>query len=797
VTRVIDDVPRTPAGSQGTRDPLQAPPPAFDLGDAARIADEVFGLSGSLTPLASERDLNFRVDAGRGSFLLKLHNPADDEALIDFQTQALLRVARVAADLPVMRVVPTRDGSFWRTLTGPDGRASVVRLFTFLDGHNAATEELGEGALFEWGATAARLGVALRGLFHAAAGYEIQWDVRRAPGLRRRLGHVRDDERRDLVATVLDRFEANVVPVIDGLRAQVIHNDLSLDNVLVDDRGRITGITDFGDMTHTALVCDLAVTLSDVLDGRADALEMAEPMIAGYESVTPLEPAEAGILADLVAARSATAIVIAAWRLDLYPGNEYVSTFDDGAWRLLRIMQAEGFDRVVRRFRDVSGRRGLPYRPAASSELLRRRRSVMGPATLTYERPLHIVRAEGVWMFDADGVRYLDCYNNVPVVGHGHPRVRAAVAAQTRLLNTNTRYLHEAVVDLSERLLATMPPSFDRVLFVNSGSEAGDVAWRIARHATGGGGAIVTRFAYHGVTEATTDLSPEEWPGGYAPERVELVPAPDGYRGRYRRDDEGWQERYAEHVADATRSLASRGMPLAAMVLDSAFTSDGVLGPVPAYVRAAAAAVRRSAALFVADEVQAGHGRSGEHLWSFAGAGVDPDLVTLGKPMGNGYPVSAVLATSDLADPFIAETGFFTTFGGNPVASAAALAVLQVIDDEGLVENARSVGAYVRGLLGDLARRHEAVGDVRGAGLMIGVEVVRDRDRRAPAGPEARRIVDGLRERGILIGSTGPDDNVLKIRPPLVFGREHADLLVGTLDEVLTAVSRNPSASER
>ena len=186
MTRVIDDVPRTPAGSQGTRDPLQAPPPAFDLGDAARIADEVFGLSGSLTPLASERDLNFRVDAGRGSFLLKLHNPADDEALIDFQTQALLRVARVAADLPVMRVVPTRDGSFWRTLTGPDGRASVVRLFTFLDGHNAATEELGEGALFEWGATAARLGVALRGLFHAAAGYEIQWDVRRAPGLRRR-----------------------------------------------------------------------------------------------------------------------------------------------------------------------------------------------------------------------------------------------------------------------------------------------------------------------------------------------------------------------------------------------------------------------------------------------------------------------------------------------------------------------------------------------------------------------------------------------------------------------------------
>ena len=421
----------------------------------------------------------------------------------------------------------------------------------------------------------------------------------------------------------------------------------------------------------------------------------------------------------------------------------------------------------------------------------------MGPATLTYERPVHVVRAGGVWMFDSGGGRYLDCYNNVPVVGHGHPRVAAAVAAQTRRLNTNTRYLHEAVVELSECLLATMPASLDRVLFVNSGSEANDVAWRIARHATGGVGAIVTRSAYHGVTEATTHLSPEEWPDGYSPDHVALVPAPDGYRGRHRRDEGGWEERYAEYVAEAATDLASHRMPPAAMFVDSAFTSDGVLGPVAAYVRAAAAAMHQSAALFVADEVQAGHGRSGEGLWSFDGAGVEPDVVTLGKPMGNGFPVAAVLTRSDLADRFVARTGFFSTFGGNPVASAAALAVLRVIEDERLVENARGVGVYVRGLLDELARRHEMIGDVRGVGLMVGVEIVRDRERREPAEPRARRVVDGLRDRGVLIGSTGPDDNVLKIRPPLVFAREHADLLVETLDEVLTVVSRTPSASER
>jgi 4-aminobutyrate aminotransferase-like enzyme len=491
-----------------------------------------------------------------------------------------------------------------------------------------------------------------------------------------------------------------------------------------------------------------------------------------------------------VATRSAIAMVISAWRLDLYPENAaYVSTFGEGAWRLLQLFDAEGFDAVGSRFRDACLRRGLPYRPVASGELLERRRNTMGSAPLSYRDPIHLIRGEGVWMFDPDGRRYLDVYNNVPVVGHGHPRVADAIAAQTRTLNTNTRYLHEAAVELAERLLATMPAEarFDRVLFVNSGSEANDVAWRIARWVTGRRGAIVTAFAYHGITEATADLSPEEWPDGYAPEHVATVPPPDGYRGRHRRDRPGWERAYAAHVADAALALEGRGTPVAAMFVDPALTSDGMLCPPPDYLRQVAGALRQAGGLLVADEVQAGYGRYGDGLWSFGASGVAPDLVTIGKPMGNGFPVAAVLTRADVVDQFSQGTGFFSTFGGNPVACAAAMAVLDVIRDEQVMANVADVGAYLTGRLTELASRHQAIGDVRGHGLMVGVELVKDRSTREPATETARAVVEGLRERGVLIGATGPAENVLKIRPPLVFGREHADLLIEALDQAFYA----------
>src|SRR5580692_4848629 len=765
-------------------DPLQSTPPAFGEQAIRQILRDGFGVeSSSLKRLAGERDQNFRVDtAGGQRWLLKISNPADDAPILAMQAAALRHIEQTDPDLPVMRALPTAAGESWVEVPGPDGRTYAARLFTFMPGRAVANTALPAAAIWSHGQVTARLGRALRGFFHPAADYEILWDITRLPGLRPLLTQVRDGRGRVQVESVLDRFEARVAPVLPGLRAQVIHGDMSLDNVLFGDDLRVSGIVDFGDMTHAPLVCDLAVAVADVLHGRDDAIEAADAIIGGYVCVTPLEDEEAGLLADLVAARLAAEVTIGAWRRGLYPDNAaYAAAGEPGALAFLDAIEATGIDAVARRFRDACRR--LPYRRAATADLLERRRRALPRSPLFYSTPVHLVRGEGVWLFDPDDRRYLDCYNNVAVVGHSHPRVVQAVTEQQQLLATHSRYLHEAVVELAERLQATLPPELDAVMVVNSGSEANDLAWRIAQAATGRRGAVVTACAYHGLTEATHALSPEEWASGERPAHVATIPAPDGCRGPYRREDDGWVQRYAAHVDDAARALGDRG--LAAIYLDPAFTADGILSPPPAYLREAARRALALGGLVVADEVQAGHGRSGTHLWSFQASGITPDMVVMGKPMGNGFPVAALVARSELLEAVPGEVELFSTFGGNPVACAAALAVLAVIEEEGLVANAAKVGSYLRQGLLTLAERHSSIGDVRGEGLLLGVELTDAAG--GPAAGDARKVTEAMRERGILLSSTGPEGNVLKIRPPLVFQHEHADLLLQALDEILAS----------
>src|SRR6516165_9809205 len=763
-------------------DPLQSMPPAFSEAAARQVLRDGFGVeSPSLTPLAGERDQNFRVDMTGGQrFLFKISNPADDRPILAMQAAALRHIERVDPGLPVMRAVPTAAGELWVGVPGPDGRVYPARRFTFLPGQVTANTALTIEAIWAHGQITARLGRALRGFFDPAADYEILWDITRLSRLRPLLTHVCDGPRRAQAERIVDRFEARVAPALPGLRAQVIHGDMSLDNVLFGDDLKVSGIVDFGDMTHAPLVCDLAVAVADVLHGRGDAIEVASALIGGYVSVTPLEDEEAGLLADLVAARLATEIAVTAWRQRLYPGNAaYAASGEPGARAFLDAIEATGIEAVARRFREAC--HPLPYRRSATGDLLERRRRALPRSPLFYEHPVHLVRGEGVWLFDPDDRRYLDCYNNVAVVGHSHPRVVQAVTQQQQLLATHSRYLHEAVVELAERLQSTLPPELDAVMVVNSGSEANDLAWRIARAATGRAGAVVTACAYHGLTEATHALSPEEWANGEQPAHVATIPAPDGYRGPYRRGDDGWVQRYAAHIDDAARTLGDRGF--AALYLDPAFTADGILSPPPAYLREAARRALTLGGLVVADEVQAGHGRSGTHMWSFQASGITPDMVVMGKPMGNGFPVAALAVRSQLLGAVPEEIELFSTFGGNPVACAAALAVLAVIEDEGLIPNAANVGSYLRHGLLALAGRHPVIGDVRGEGLLLGVELA-DGDR-APAAGRAGRVTEAMRERGILISTTGPAGNVLKIRPPLVFQREHADLLLQTLGDVL------------
>ncbi|SDH94591.1 4-aminobutyrate aminotransferase [Pseudomonas flavescens] len=417
--------------------------------------------------------------------------------------------------------------------------------------------------------------------------------------------------------------------------------------------------------------------------------------------------------------------------------------------------------------------------------LIERRERLLGPAyRLFYERPLHTVRGEGVWLYDEAGRAYLDAYNNVASIGHCHPRVVQAIAEQAARLNTHTRYLQEGILDYAENLLATFPAALQQVMFTCTGSEANDLALRIARHYTGGTGVIITRFAYHGVTGDISSLSPSLGASIQLPAHARTVRAPDAYR----LGAEQAGKRFAEDVRAAIADLRANGIKPAALLIDGIFASDGIFPGPQGCISEAVAIAQAEGLLYIADEVQCGFARTGDCMWGFQRHAVQPDLVSLGKPMGNGQPIAGVVVRPEVLEPFGRSMRYFNTFGGNPVSCAAGQAVLDVIQDEGLQQRSAQVGGYLLDELGKLGERHELIGDVRGAGMFLGVELVSDRASKAAAAEQTRRVVNGMRERGVLISAAGPLENILKIRPLLAFEKPHADLLVSALDEALQAL---------
>lgn len=422
---------------------------------------------------------------------------------------------------------------------------------------------------------------------------------------------------------------------------------------------------------------------------------------------------------------------------------------------------------------------------AQERRLIERRERVLGAAyRLFYERPVHFVRGEGIWLYDAQGERYLDAYNNVVSIGHCHPKVVEAIGRQTAILNTHTRYLSEAILDYAEQLVSTFPDPLSQVMFTCTGSEANDLAVRIARHVTGGTGIIVTGLAYHGLTSTVAEFSPSLGEHVALGAHVRTVRAPDAYRA----SPAEISTRFGADVQAAIADLKRHGIKPALLIVDSIFSSDGVFAEPAGFLKPAVDAIRQAGGLFVADEVQPGFGRTGEALWGFMRHGVQPDIVTVGKPMGNGYPIAGAIASPAVLDDFGRKARYFNTFGGNPVAIAAASAVLDAVQGERLQQNALEVGDYLRASIKALQADHPTIGDVRGAGLFIGVEMVEDAATRAPSARLATRLVNGLRERRVLISSAGPNANVLKIRPPLIFSKENADTLIAALADTLQSL---------
>jgi 4-aminobutyrate aminotransferase-like enzyme/Ser/Thr protein kinase RdoA (MazF antagonist) len=771
--------------------------PRITQDDAVRIAADLYGLKVSAAPLPSERDQNFLLScapshlqspgsSGDEQFVLKIANSAEAFEVLDLQNKLIqfLTASRIELEFP--RIVQTVTGEDIATIKGENGDEHFVRLLTWLHGVCLAKAEPHDCRLLSsLGRALAQMDAALTEFSHPAAHRPLYWDLRNA-GLARELVGLLPESRRPLVERFFTEWEQ-----IDWsrLRFSVIHNDANDYNVLVSEplEQRVTAILDYGDMVYTATVCDLAIALAYVMLDKHDPIGAAAQVLAAYHEIYPLTEPEIDILYTLGVTRLCCSVCFAARQTRDAPYNEYLNISNTPAWALLERLSTVPLDWPARVFRYACGlpvvkkQASRPQRTRA--ELLSSRQKHLGPSlNISYQSPLHIVSGSRQYLYDSDGRRYLDCVNNVAHVGHSHPYVVRAASEQMAILNTNTRYLHEHLIEYSERLTAVLPDPLSVVYLVCSGSEANELALRLARAHTGRNEVIVVDAAYHGNTSAMVDLSPYKFdgPGGRGcPSWVHKVPMPDVYRGAHRGPDAG--RLHASHVAEAL----GQGNGVAAFFCESALGCGGQIILPPGYLREAYAAVRAAGGVCVADEVQTGFGRAGTHFWVFETQDVVPDIVSLGKPIGNGQPLGAVVTTPEIAASFANGMEYFNTFGGNPVSCAAGLAVLDVIRDEELQQNALEVGEYLKEGLRQLRDEHTLIGDVRGLGLFLGIELVRDRETLEPADREAAQVVERMKERGILLSTDGPFHNVIKIKPPLVFSRTDADFLLSGLDSVL------------
>jgi len=765
--------------------------------DARAALQQYFGLRGELRLLDSERDQNFLVAADDGQrYVMKIANSAETSDVIEFQVGALQHIEDTDPALPVPRVICSPDGRRCFRHRFPNGTEHFVYLLSYLDGIPLDDTEctFGSEGYKQLGAFMARLDIALRGYFHPAAEQDHPWNIAACGRLRPLTLHV--DEGREIVEQVLDRTSGDVLPRLRHLRHQVVHQDAHTGNVLVnaDEPGTITGLIDFGDMLYGTLVAEIAVTCDSIPFDADDVVSPVCDIVSGFDSVLTLEEQEVDLVFDLVCARNALTATIVAARAALTP-EEPAHIDSPGLFvERLQKLEAVGKSEFHRRLRAAC--RFPAYCPTDSSAaladdyedaLIASRHRLMGRKTTHfYKRPMHFERGRGPWLFATDGRRYLDCYNNVPQVGHCHPHVVRAISRQAAALNTNTRYLFSSALEYAERLTAKLAPHLTTCIFVNSGSEANDVAWQMAKLVTGHSGAVIMEDAYHGVTDVIRHFSPGH-PDTPLPGFLRGLIVPDPYRGPYREDDPDIVRHYAADVDRAVDELDATGHGTAAFMIDSAFCSSGVPDVPDGYLRAVEEKIRAAGGLMICDEVQSGFGRMGQ-WWGHEHHGVRADIITMGKPVGNGHPLGVVVTTDDILNRFIDKTRLFSTFGGNTVACAAGNAVLDVIEGENLVEHGMEIGDYMRGEIEKLAAKHDLIGNVRGHGMVTGLEFVTDRAARTPATTATANLLEVMRQNGVLVGSEGRDANILKLRPSLVFRKEHVDVFVDGLDRSLAVV---------
>jgi len=782
--------------------------PSFSCEVVQKIVQDLYGIEGVLEPLPAEWDQNLRLDGGdAGTFVVKIANRASSTELLEFQNAVFNRLSERWSSGKSPSVVVSLSGDNISTISNSEGVPFRMRVLTYLPGRPLATvHPLCERTLDRLGYALGDLDQCLFDFRHPAMDRDLRWDLRQTEWISSHTRRIPNVQRRGIVERLVLQHRARVIPVLPELSVSVIHNDANDENILLtpDSEGgwKVAGLLDFGDMLRTHTVNELAIACAYTILRMEDPVVVTARIVEGYHRVRPLTELEIQVLFPLICMRLCVSVTTSAIAAEEDPDNEHRQVSDRLAWEMLEQLEPIDWRDAENRIRESCG---LDKRPKAQfgnrqwtfEELLNERRRRIGPSlSLSYKTPLEIVRGRGQFLFEPNERAYLDCVNNICHVGHNHPKVVAALARQAAILNTNTRYLHPYRVEYAERLAATFPEPLNVCYFVNSGSEANELAVRLGRNHTGRSDVIVLEGGYHGNTHTLVDLSPykSEGPGGQGlPEWAHKVVKPDPYRGPYRGAGADVGRAYAEHVQEVCERLVLENRPPALFLCEPILGCGGQIVPPEGYLREAFKHVRSVGGLCIVDEVQVGMGRVGSHMWAFETQGVKPDIVTLGKPIGNGHPLSAVITTPDIAHSFDNGMEFFSSFGGNPVSMAVGMAVLDVIEDERLRERAIRVGCYLTEGFHALAEHHPEIGDVRGLGLFMGVELVRDRETRTPATEETAQLIERLKADGILLSAEGPHYNVLKIKPPMQFMETDADLLLGAVDRALHEIHEDRS----
>lgn len=742
-----------------------------------KILAHYFGLDGcQFKKLVGYISTNYRVTSNQGTFLLKVYENTTankNEVLAEIATiQCLDHLDAQSVSTPI----PNTDN---QVITLLDGK--LYRLMSFIEGRFLADAVPTPKIYTSLGSFMAQIDLKLKDFRDVTIeSRKLDWDLYYIQKARPRTQYIEDPSNRKLAEHFFLQWDQHVYPVIEQLRKSIIHNDGNDWNVLIRE-GEVKGIIDFGDAVYTPLIFELGITIAYALFDKETPLEWAAYIIQGYHSTYPLLKEELDLLYYVVAGRLITSLTNSSYDKTLQPDNEYITISQQHVLKLLKQWIAIGPVQAKKAFYTAAGL--TPEKVPSEEVILKKRQAVVSPIlSVSYQQPIHMQSATFQYMHDAHGNSFLDAYNNIPHVGHQHPKVVAAGQAQMAQLNTNTRYLYDQLEAYASKLLDKFPVPLSKVYFVNSGSAASDLAVRLAQNFTGHKSMMVMEHGYHGNTRMGIDISHYKYTSrggkGQSTHIIE-APIPDTYRGKF--SGENAARDYADLALERLKAAAE---PVAGFIAEPIVGCGGQVPLAPGYLQAIYPAIRAQGGLCISDEVQTGFGRMGSHFWGYEMQQVVPDIVILGKPMGNGHPMGAVITTDAIAAAFDNGMEFFSSFGGNPVSCAIGSAVLDVIEEESLQANSLTIGNYFMDSMKALQSEFSCIGDVRGSGLFIGIEFIKDKNL-TPDTALAGHIKNELRNRHILVSTDGPYDSVIKSKPPLCFTRANVDQVVGEMKDIL------------